>query len=246
MKKICLLILCWAAICTALQAATLTKLPGPPGMPMTQGGMVHINITFTNNTTNTFNASLDPGTPNMAPLTYWSPGDVLDSADPWYLTLDPTQGAGQFSGRYGFMLDTSASDALPADTSLGIRFVSGTPGLKTFFYRYTSPNTFDEVFTTSHDYVLWSGTMWHPVFVMPASTSNGTTVNATFEMFLANHSASGNVDYSTSASPVSGYETQQFTLTWSAIPEPSVVGCLALGALLLSCASRNRKSQRKD
>ncbi|MCX7869406.1 MAG: PEP-CTERM sorting domain-containing protein, partial [Terrimicrobiaceae bacterium] len=83
------------------------------------------------------------------------------------------------------------------------------------------------------DYVLWSGAMWHPVFVMPAGTPHGTSVNATFQMFLADAVHSGNVDWTTTASPVAGYETQTFTLSWTAVPEPAsgllvLAGCAAL------------------
>lgn len=233
-------LLVWLGALGATQALTLDKLPGPPGMPMTQGSMLHINVVFTNSPTNTFNVTLDPGTPFLAPLTYWSPGDVLDSVDPWYLTLDPTQGAGQFSGRYGFLLDTSASDTKPPGTSFGIKFISSTPGLSIYFYRFTAPKQFVQVFTPSHDYVLWSGAMWHPIFVMPASTPYGTPVSATFEMFLANATNSGNVDWTTTASAVPGYETQQFTINWVAIPEPHATALAAMALALLATRHRRR------
>ncbi|MCX7869721.1 MAG: hypothetical protein N2322_07190, partial [Terrimicrobiaceae bacterium] len=96
MKILSLILLSLAGASGVLHSAILDKLPGPPGMPMTQGSMLHINVVFTNNATGTFNVTLDPGTPLIAPLTYWSPGNTLDSVDPWYLTLDPTQGAGLF------------------------------------------------------------------------------------------------------------------------------------------------------
>jgi len=217
-----------------LHAVILDKLPGPPGMPMTQGSMLHINILFTDSFTNTFEITLDPGVPLIQPLSAWSPGNTLDPMDPWYSALDPAQDAAWFSGRYGFLLDVGGSDELPEGNSIGIRVLSGSPGLETYFYRFTDPKTFESVLEPAHDYVLWSGVMWHPVFVIPANTSYGSTVTANFEVFLADKLNDGFVDYNTSALPVPGYDTGSFSLTWTAIPEPSSTLLLLAGAGLIA------------
>lgn len=214
------------------RAAILQSIPSP----MAQGGMIHINTVFLDQPTDTFDVHLDPGTPEMKPLALWSPGDNFDTTDPWYGELDPTQSARAFSSRFGFLLDVANSDLLPTGNSIGLRLLSATPGLKAYFYRGTpGSELFDEVFTPSRDYVLWNGTMWHPVFTAP---SNGPW-QATFEVFLANAATVGNVDYTTTAGEVAGYDKTSFTLHFNAVPEPGVTPLLAIGAALL--VRRNRR-----
>ncbi len=242
MKRIFLV--CQLALIGSATAAVVQTIPGPPGMPMIQGSMVHINVTFTttSNSTGGFSVVLDAPVPEMKPMSLWSPGNTFDPADPWYDELDPTQGAKQFSGRFGFVLD-GASDAIPLGSSIGIRLLSSTTDLGTYFYRSTEGSElFAPVFLTSgapHDYVLWNAAMWHPVFTMPATTPYGTTVQAAFEFFLADQvPVTGSVDYTTTANAVAGYSVGTTTLTWTAIPEPSTAGLALLGLGALSMFRR--------
>lgn len=226
----------------AARAAVLTALPNA----MAQGGMVHIDVVFTGNATGTFTSSLEFGgsvVPDMKPLTLWSPGDTIDPAKAYYDEIDPTQAAMLFSSRWGFRLDTDNSVPLPSGTSLGIRMVSATAGLGAYFYNNTGNGTFQPVFLTSgspHDYVLWSGAMWHPYFTMPSGTPFGTTVNATFEFFLANTTNSGNVDWTTLAGYQPGYSVGTQVITWTVVPEPGVAGLLVLAGLMAGIRLRRR------
>lgn len=241
MKKIFFLIIIFAS--TQLRAAVLTSLPSA----MAQGGMVHIDVVFLDQASGTFSSSLEFGgavVPEMKPLTLWSPGNTIDPSKAYYDEIDPTQGAMQFSSRWGFRIDTDNSDLRPAGTSLAIRMTSSTSGLGAYFYNNTGIGTFQPVFLTAgstHDYVLWSGAMWHPYFTMPSSTAYGTSVSATFEFFLADTTAIGDVDYTTLASAQPGYSVGTQTITWTAIPEPGTLGLVGCGlAIAAACFLRRR------
>lgn len=229
-------LVCLAASANVLLSATLTSLPSP----VAQGGMIHINVAFVDQPTNTFDVHVDAGTPPLQPLSLWNPGDNFDPADPWYAALDPSQEGRAFNSQYGFLIDGANSDPVPTGTSLGIRLLSATPGLSSYFYRATDGNeVFEPVFTVSHDYVLWNGSMWHPVFT---ATSAGS-YSATFEFFLADQTiGSSPVDFTTDASPEPGYSLGQVTLHWSAIPEPATGGLVALGLILMLTGRVHRKS----
>ncbi len=226
------------------RAAVLDALPNA----MAQGGMVHIDVVFTGNMSASFTSTLEFGgsvVPPMKPLTLWSPGDTINPSKAYYDEIDPTQSAMMFSSRWGFRLDTDNSVPVPTGTSLGIRMTSCTPGLGAYFYNSVGSGTFQPVFLTTaapHDYVLWSGTMWHPYFTMPNTTPHGTTINATFEFFLANQTNSGNVDWTTTAGYEPGYTVGTQTITWTAIPEPSVMG-LFIGASMALAVVRLRRGR---
>ncbi|MCX6971610.1 MAG: PEP-CTERM sorting domain-containing protein [Verrucomicrobia bacterium] len=237
MKKLFTFLLIHIALMQA-QAAILTTIPSA----MTQGGMIHINVTFLDQASGTFSSNVESGTPQMKPLALWSPGNNFDAMSPWYMTLDPTQEARQYSNRFGFLVDTGASSLIPGGKSLGIRMLSSMPGLGAYFYNTSGNGTFAPVFLTSgsaHDYVLWNGTMWHTVFTMPASTPYGTPVSATFEFFLADSAAGSAVDYTTTASAAAGYSTTTQTVSWTAIPEPSA-WVLLLSAGVVAAVLRRR------
>jgi hypothetical protein len=224
------------ALAPCAVATTLTTIPSP----VAQGGMVHINTVFLDQASGTFDIHLDTGTPELKPLTLWKPGDTFDPSDPWYDELDPSQQGRLFSSRYGFLVDVGNSDPTPAGFSLGVRLVSASPGLAAYYYRGTSGSElFDEVFTPSHDYVLWSGVMWHPVFTASAPGN----YSATFEFFVANATRSGDVDYSTVASPAAGYSTAQATLNFAAVPEPASALLVMAGAGALACLRRRPASR---
>lgn len=208
----------------AASANMLTTIPSP----VAQGGMIHINTVFLDQPTGTFSIHVDTGTPVLKPLTIWNPGDTFDPTDPWYGKLDPSQEARLFNSQYGFLVDVGNSNTVPTGTSLGVRLISSSPGLSAYFYRGTTGSeAFDQVFTATHDYVLWSGAMWHPVFT--ASTPGN--YSATFEFFLADTAVVGSVDYTTVASPNPGYATAQQTVNFSTVPEPGS-GLLVIAGLV--------------
>lgn len=169
----------------------------------------------------------------MRSLNSWSPGSTFDPTAPWFDALDPSQEARLFGSRWGFRVVVEESDFLPSGTSIGIRMLNSTPGLESYFYSAAGAGTFTPVFlsSSSHDYVLWNGTMWHPVFTMPNNTPENFTVTAEFEFFLADQPSSG-VNPSTLADSVPGYATSSIAFSWQAIPEPSAA-LLALLAIPL-------------
>jgi hypothetical protein len=214
-----------------LRAADLTALPSP----MAQGGMIHVDVTFQDVLSNSFSVSTGEGTPLLKPLSLWAPGDDFLPADPWYHALSPSVQGLPFNSQYGFLIN-SESDFTPLGTSIGIRLLSATPGLQAHFYRGTDPKAFTPVFTPSHDYVLWTGNMWHPVF----TATGAGEYEATFQFFLANASAASVVDFATTAEAVPGYATADVTLRFTAVPEPSTFLLLAAGLGLLLWRLRRR------
>jgi len=227
--------------CHTALAVVLDTLPNPTQQVTAPPGMIHIDVVFKNQPAGTFFSSLEFGgaiVPDLKPLTDYVPGATINPVKPWYDTIDPMQDAQWFSSRWGFRIDGDNSDDLPSGTSLGIRMISASPGLSTFFYNTSGSGTWQSVFLTAnspHDYVLWSGMMWHPYFTVPSHTPYGSTISATFEFFLANAINSGNVDWTTVGSNVPGYSTFQQAITWTAIPEPNaiVLLCVAVGVGLL-------------
>lgn len=199
-------------------AAVLTTIPSP----MVQGGMIHINVVF-DETAKEFSVHVDSGTPELKPLSLWSPGNTFDPSDPWYHPLNTSEQARLFNSQYGFLLDVGMSDPIPAGKSIGIRLLTGTTGLESYFYKGTDPKEFQPLFSPSHDYVLWSGTMWHTVFTMPFATAYESGVAAQFEFFLADEPATGFVDWTTTAAADANYTAATQVVTWTAIPEPSAV-----------------------
>ncbi|HSP44142.1 MAG TPA: PEP-CTERM sorting domain-containing protein [Luteolibacter sp.] len=200
-------------------ATVLSNLP----TPMEQGGMIHINVAY-NETTDSLSVNIEPGTPALQPLSSWKPGDSFDPASPWYATLDSSQAAGMFNSQFGLVL--FESDPLPADTSLFVNLVSGSPGLEVFRWRNNVPQLFEGIMGTDGSDASWDwGTvahgMFHPMFVMPAGSSG--TANATLGFTLVD---SGGV-------PVPGVNTAQAGLTFEVVPEPSSALLALVGACLL-------------
>ncbi len=222
-----------------VRGATITNPPSP----MAQGGMVHINVTFTtNNAANAFDIHVDSGSPVLKPLTDWSPGNNFVTNVPWFDELDPAQDGLAFNSQFGFLLDVAGSDTLPSGQSFGIRLLTNTPGLEAWFLR-TTPGSelFDPVFTPAHEYVLWNGTMWHTFF----TADSAGAFSAQFEIFVATNAGIGAVDYTTVSGEDAFYSTGTVTLNWTAIPEPSTL-LLAGGGLLAWMAAWLRRRRGGD
>lgn len=231
MTKIFILFL-FSAAALPLRAADLTAIP----TPMAQGGMIHVSVGFQDVLANSFSVSTEAGTPQLRPLSLWAPGDNFLPADPWYSALSPSAQGLPFNSRYGFLIDSATSDSLPVGTSIGIRLLSATPGLQAQFYRASAPKSFTTIFEPSHDYVLWSGAMWHPVFTAPGAGN----YEATFQFFLANAGTASVADFTTTASAVPGYSMANVTLQFTSVPEPSTIALSAVGLGALLWARRRR------
>lgn len=221
-----------AALAAASSAsAELASLP----TPAEQGGMIHAMVTFLDQPTDSFSVHLEPGAPVLRPITLWEPGETFNPAAPWYSLLDPTQGGQPFNSRYGLMLDAGGSDLPPVGKSLGVRVQSIDPGLGGYLYSTSGDGQFDPVLATAGAAVLWSGVMWHPVFVADAPGNYSVTL----EFFVADEAFSGYVA-STSATPDPGYGVGTVTLNLSAVPEPSACAW-ALGGVALAWAAGRRR-----
>lgn len=206
--------------------------------PVTQGGMIHINITFRDQPIETFAVQLDPGTPILKPLTLWRDGDTLDPSDPWFEKLDPTQSALPFNSQYGFLMDAANSSILPDGKGIGIRMLSLTPGLQAYFYRGAAGSEdFTPIFMPADSDLLWNGVMWHPVFTATADGNH----TAQFEIFLADMPPVGTADYTTTFGAEPGYESAVFSVHFVAVPEPVTTSLVVLGIATLSVWRRRRQ-----
>ncbi len=223
-------------------AATLTALPSP----MVQGGMIHLNVGFLDQPTDSFSVHADAGTPVLKPLSDWKPGDSLDSYDPWFTNIDPSADGAYFNSQYGFVFDAAGSDSIPPGQSIGVRMTAISAGLEVYFYRSTAGSElFTPVFLSvgsMNDTVLWSGSMWHPVFVADPAMA-GVVMSASFEFFLADAAPTTpttTLDYATLAAAVPGYSVGTLTVSFASVPEPANAAWL-VGAAMLGAAGLRRR-----
>lgn len=224
-----------SALIAGAAHAELSMLP----TPMQQGGMIHAMVTFLDQPTGSFSVHLEPGGPLMQPLQSWMPGETLNPADPWYSALDPSQADQPFNSQYGLMIDTGGSSLLPAGKSLGVRVTAIDAGLTGYLYRGTEGSEqFDPVFDEVGDAVLWSGVMWHPLFVADAPGD----YQVSLEFFIADEEFGGVVS-AASVLPDSAYSTGAVDLALTAVPEPASCA-LAAGTLCLAALFIRRRARR--
>jgi hypothetical protein len=123
-----------------------------------------------------------------------------------------------YNAQYGWMVEGFWSP--PVGASLWIEQIDATPGLQAYSGgTMMNPGTFAPIFGTagSASAIQWSGSMLHNWY---AVTAPGT-YSATYRIFFAD--AFG--------VELSNYESDEVTLTWTAVPTPSALSCLALLAL---------------
>ena len=182
------------------RAGVLTNVP-------MQGSMVMPMLSYSA-ADGAMHAEVDPTIPQLTPLLASNPGDCFDPADPWSDSLDPRQQGLAFSRRYGFTMST-ATDPLPAGTSIWIRKISGPPELGAYRYRVSAPKTWEPIFGTagSSSALQWNGMMFHPAFTAPPGTND---YSATFEAYL--------VDVNTGLE-VPNSSTGPIVLNWTSLPD---------------------------
>ncbi len=231
-------------------------VPGPGD----QGGMEMPIISildaanYSDPTSGRINIAFNPGsTPLLTTLEQWSPGSWFAESASWRPDLGSPTGVGGtpsanagngglFNNQYGFMFMANpmmSAAYVPTGKSLAIRLTSSSSALLASFNYGGADNRWDQVFGGPSPQVLWSGSMWHNYFTLPASAPAGT-YSATFEIFIADTpftSGTGAADYSTTALNAlkdNAFTPASVTYTWTAVPEPMTLWLLATGLLLLS------------
>jgi hypothetical protein len=248
------------ALATTTHAALITAPPGPDD----QGGMLMPMVTITatagtntDPTAGTVNVMPPSGTPNLKSSQQWIPGSWYAEDAAWRADLSSPEGVGGtpganagngslFNNQYGFMFSTMSgtSGNIPVGNSLAIRLDSiSSPQLKSFNYG-NATNRWDQVFDGAGSQVLWSGSMWHNYFTMPASTPEGN-YSATFEIFVAGTPFTGTTGFAQydsaalTAAKNSNFTSAFVTYNFNVIPEPSSSILLGLG--MASLVIRRRR-----
>ncbi len=246
------------ALTATLHAQLITSIPGPDD----QGGMIMPMVSITgaddkyNPTTGTISVNFNPATvPELASLQKWSPGSWFAETAAWRGDLGSPAGVGGtppayagagnlFNNQYGFMFMANpmmGTAYVPSGKSLGIRLTEVSSPLLQSFNCVNSVNLWDNVFAAVDAQVLWSGTMWHNYFTLPAGAVEGT-YTATFEIFVANQaftSGTGYADYTAAALAATrntNFAAATVKYTWAVAPEPATNALLLAGALVALAA----------
>jgi hypothetical protein len=242
------------ALATTTHAALITAPPGPDD----QGGMLMPMVTITataggntDPTAGTVNIMPPSGTPSLKATQQWIPGAWYAEDAAWRADLGSPEGVGGtpaanagngslFNNQYGFMFSTMSgmSGNVPVGNSLAIRLDSiSSPQLKSFNYG-NATNRWDQVFDGAGSQVLWSGSMWHNYFTMPASTPEGT-YSATFEIFVADTPFTGTTGFAQydsaalTAAKNSNFTSAFVTYNFNVVPEPSSSILLGMASLAI-------------
>ncbi len=263
----------WGTLCGHARAGEIAAIPSP----MAQGGMIMPTFSIINAddygdpTSGQLSVRFSPSVPLMQSLEQWSPGSWFATGAAWRADIGSPTGVGGtpaanagagglFSSRYGFQFaaDGSTTAFVPTGKSLGIRLTSVSSGLLDIYNYDSGLNLWDSIFTAtspaSGSQVLWDGTMWHSLFVLP-STAPGGTYTAEFEVFIANtaftSTTTGKAQYDATALAATedvNFTPASVTYTWdvAAVPEPSTIMMLttvAVGAGLASCRRLRRRQE---
>ncbi len=194
MAVIVLALVAWNA---SAQVLTQVPMQGSMAMPMVSYSAASGAISV----------MMPAAVPQLTPLLVSNPTNRFDPAAPWFSLLDPSAQGWAFSRRYGFDMDAN-SDALPANTQIWIRKLSGPADLKIYNY-LSSPATFTPVFGTdgTTNAVFWSGLMWHPVVAVPPGTND---FSATFEVYLVD---------TTTGQEVAGSSSEPLVFNWTDVSD---------------------------
>jgi len=127
-----------------------------------------------------------------------------------------------YNAQYGWIKDGAWSP--PSESLLWLERVSASPGLmvlKGGRMSTMASHTFEPIFGTSGSpsRLAWDGTMLHNWYSTPAP---GSTYESTYRIYFGD----------STGTPLGGYDAAEVTLTWNAVPAPSVGAAFALSGLL--------------
>jgi hypothetical protein len=243
-------------LATTSHAALTTAPPGPDD----QGGMLMPMVTITataggntDPTAGSVNIMPPSGTPVLKSTEQWVPGSWYAEDAAWRVDLGSPEGGGGtpaanagsgslFNNQYGFLFSTMGgmSGNVPLGNSLALRLDSiSSPQLKSFNYG-NAANRWDQVFDEVDAQVLWSGSMWHNYFTLPASAPAGS-YSATFEIFVADTPFTGTTGFAQydstalTAARNPNFTSAFVTYQFNVVPEPSsgILLGLGIGSLLV-------------
>lgn len=196
-----------ASLLSAAQAAYVTPMIGGGQVGMVGAPMIHTDIGFDGtNVTATLDTS--HGVPQLRPLT---PPDEFDPAQPWSVLTGKAYNFQHAWNPAGFI-------TLPAGAGIWIERLSADAGLETYLRPPATP-AYARVFQNDGDRWQWSGAMTHNVYA--AQNPARSDYAAIYRVYLGDQS---------SGEPLPGFGSATVNWSWSAaiVPEPSLVGLIAL------------------
>lgn len=155
---------------------------------------------FNNPTRGEISIDFNPPTvPVLRSLQELSAGSWFAETAAWRNDLGSPEGVGgtptahagngdRFNSQHGFMfmaMPMMRAANLPEGKSLAIRLTGVSSAEMRAFNHVNSQNRWDPIFEETDAQVLWSGSMWHNFFTLPATAPAGT-YTASFEVLIAN------------------------------------------------------------
>lgn len=218
MKKTTVILAVLTIFPNLVRADLIPSIPGPDD----QGGMVMPMVTirnaddFNNPTRGEIVIDFNPATvPVLRSLPELSAGSWFAETAAWRADLSSPEGVGgtpmanagngdRFNSQHGFMfmaMPMMGSAHIPEGKSLAIRLTGLSSSEMRAFNYLNSQNRWDPIFGQPDSQVLWSGSMWHNVFTLPAAAPAGF-YTASFEIFIVNRAftpGTGFADYTPEA-----------------------------------------------
>ncbi|HLO41226.1 MAG TPA: PEP-CTERM sorting domain-containing protein [Phycisphaerales bacterium] len=134
-----------------------------------------------------------------------------------------------FNAQYGWMAEGFWTP--PAGSTLWLEQVSATPGLRVYeggMMSMAGMHTFAPIFGTdaSSPRIAWDGMMLHNWYAADTAGS----YSATYRIYFGDDNGVA----------IDGYEADEVTLEWTAVPAPASLGLASLGALTFARRRRDR------
>lgn len=197
-----------------LQAAYVTPQMGGGQVAMMGGApMKHLDISF-DGTNISVHIDETVATPMLRPLTE---PDEFDPAQAWAVLTDKA-----YNFQYGW--NPGGFISLPNGSGIWIELLSTDAELETYARPPASEPAYTSLFENVGDKWRWTGAMTHNVYaVLDPSQSS---YSATYRVYIGD---------ATTGELLDGYGSDIVTLSFAAtpVPEPTSLGLLSLGGLLL-------------
>ncbi len=181
------------------------------------GSMIHSDIFF-DGTNISVDTDESHGVPMLRPLT---PPDEFDPAQPWSILTGKA-----YNWQYAW--NPGGFITVPTGGGIWVERLHHDDGLQVYlrpmmYNAGVHGPTWPEIFTSDGYRWKWSGGMQHNAY---------TVLNPMMDTYEARYLVY--IGDATTGAPLAGYGSQEVTWTWTAtpVPEPAMLGPMALGVLL--------------